>query len=186
VGGSGVFAALTRLGSRTCQLPRIVTPTTILRWHRALVTQRWTQPRRRTTGRRTAPRAAPVGPAAGLGELLVGLRRIHGELAGLGYPIAPNTVWSIPKRAGIDPAPRRDGPTWRQFLAAQAQGILATDFSAPGTLLSQRCPVLRRARHPLCAPCRSHRKPQRHLGCSSPLVARGLSRTSNAWPLWQC
>jgi hypothetical protein len=57
-----------------------------------------------------------------------GYRRIHGELARLGYPMAPNTGWSILKRAGIDPAPRRDGPIWRQFLAAQAQGILATDF----------------------------------------------------------
>jgi hypothetical protein len=54
-----------------------------------------------------------------------GYRRIQGELAGLGYPIAASTVWSILKRAGIDPVPRRDGPTWRQFLTAQAQGILA-------------------------------------------------------------
>jgi putative transposase len=50
-----VFAALTRLLSQACQLPRIVTPATIVRWHRDLVTQRWTQPRRRTAGRRTAP-----------------------------------------------------------------------------------------------------------------------------------
>jgi transposase InsO family protein len=71
-----------------------------------------------------------------------GYRRIPGELAGLGYPIAPSTVWSILKRAGIDPAPRRDGPTWRQFLAAQAQGILATDFFCVDTLLGQRLYVL--------------------------------------------
>jgi hypothetical protein len=47
-------------------------------------------------------------------------------------------VWSILKRAGIDPAPRRDGPTWRQFLTAQAQGVLATDFCCVDTLLLQR------------------------------------------------
>jgi hypothetical protein len=47
-------------------------------------------------------------------------------------------VWSILKQAGIDPAPRRDGPTWRQFLTAQAQGILATDFFCVDTLLGQR------------------------------------------------
>src|ERR671916_3306384 len=50
-----VFAALTRVLSQACQLHRIVTPGTILRWHRDLVKQRWTQPRRRTAGRRTAP-----------------------------------------------------------------------------------------------------------------------------------
>jgi putative transposase len=71
-----------------------------------------------------------------------GYRRIQGELARLGYQIAPSTVWLILKRAGIDPAPRRDGPTWRQFLAAQAQGILATDFSRVDTLLLQRLSVL--------------------------------------------
>jgi putative transposase len=55
VGGWGGVAALTRLLSPACQLSRIVTPSTILRWHGDLVKQRWTQPRRRTTGRRTAP-----------------------------------------------------------------------------------------------------------------------------------
>jgi hypothetical protein len=67
-----------------------------------------------------------------------GYRRIHGELAGLGYPIAASTVWSILQRAGIDPAPRRDGPTWRQFLRVQARGILAIDFFCVDTLLLQR------------------------------------------------
>jgi hypothetical protein len=86
--------------------------------------------------------AAPVGPAVGLGELLLGYRRIQGELAGLGYTLAASTVWSILKRAGVDPAPRRDGPSWRQFLTAQAQGILATDFFCVDTLLLQRLYVL--------------------------------------------
>jgi transposase InsO family protein len=76
-----------------------------------------------------------------------GYRRIHGELAGLGYPIAASTVWSILKRAGIDPAPRRDGPTWKEFLAAQAQGIVATDFFCVDTLLGQRLYVLFFAEH---------------------------------------
>jgi hypothetical protein len=71
-----------------------------------------------------------------------GYRRIHGELAGLGYQIAASTVWSILKRAGIDPAPRRDGPSWRQFLRGQARGILATDFFCVDTLLLQRLYVL--------------------------------------------
>jgi putative transposase len=71
-----------------------------------------------------------------------GYRRIHGELAGLGYRIAASTVWSVLKRAGIDPAPRRDGPSWRQFLRAQARCILATDFFCVDTLLLQRLYVM--------------------------------------------
>jgi transposase InsO family protein len=137
-----VFAALTRLLSPACQLPRIVTPATILRWHRDLVKQHWTQPRRRTTGRRTAPDLRRLVLRLAAENSSWGYRRIHGELAGLGYPIAPSTVWSILKRAGIDPAPRRDGPTWRQFLAAQAQGVVATDFFCVDTLLGQRLYVL--------------------------------------------
>jgi hypothetical protein len=57
-----------------------------------------------------------------------GYRWIHGELAGLGITVAPSTVWQILKSAGIDPAPRRDGPGWAEFLRSQAQGILALDF----------------------------------------------------------
>jgi putative transposase len=71
-----------------------------------------------------------------------GYRRIHGELAGLGLQIAPSTVWSLLKRAGIDPAPRRSGPTWRQFLTAQAHSILATDFFCVDTVLLHRLYVL--------------------------------------------
>ena len=57
-----------------------------------------------------------------------GYRRVHGELAGLGYHIGASTVWKILNGAGIDPAPRRAGPTWAQFLRAQAQAILACDL----------------------------------------------------------
>jgi transposase InsO family protein len=71
-----------------------------------------------------------------------GSRRIHGELAGLGYRLAPSTVWSILKRAGLDPAPRRDGPNWPEFLRAQARGILATDFFCVDTVLLHRLYVL--------------------------------------------
>lgn len=57
-----------------------------------------------------------------------GHRRIQGELARLGHPISPSTVWQILDAAGIDPAPRRSGPGWRAFLTAQAEGIIAADF----------------------------------------------------------
>lgn len=137
-----VFAALARLLSQVGRLHRIVTPATILRWHRDLVARRWTQPPRRRTGgqfttselRRLVLRLASENPTWGY-------RRIHGELAGLGYQLAPSTVWSILKQAGLDPAPRR-GPSWRQFLAAQAHGILATDFFCVDTLLLHRLYVM--------------------------------------------
>jgi putative transposase len=67
-----------------------------------------------------------------------GYRRIHGELAGLGHKLAPSTVWLILKRAGIDPAPRRSGQTWRQFLSADADSILACDFAHVDTVLLGR------------------------------------------------
>ena len=71
-----------------------------------------------------------------------GHRRIHGELAKLGIAVAPSTVWEILRAAGIDPAPRCSGPTWRQFLHAQAAGILAVDFLHVDTVLLKRLYVL--------------------------------------------
>jgi putative transposase len=124
-----LIGALTRLLPVRRRLGLLVTPATILRWHRQLITRRWTtQPVR--PGRPAIP--------AGLRALIVrlatenpkwGYRRIHGELAGLGYQVGASTVWKILNTAGIDPASRRAGPTWAQFLRAQAQAILACDVS---------------------------------------------------------
>jgi hypothetical protein len=61
---------------------------------------------------------------------LWGYRRIHGELTKLGATVAPSTIYEILRSSGIDPAPRRDGPTWRQFVHAQAAGILAAGLSS--------------------------------------------------------
>ena len=71
-----------------------------------------------------------------------GYRRIHGELTGLGYKVAPSTVWQMLKDAGIDPAPRRAGQTWRAFLATQAATILAVDFFHVDTVFLRRLYVL--------------------------------------------
>ena len=71
-----------------------------------------------------------------------GHRRIQGELAQTGYAIAASTAWEILHAAGIDPAPRRTGPTWRQFLTAQARAIIACDFLVVETALLKRLYVL--------------------------------------------
>ena len=67
-----------------------------------------------------------------------GHRRVQGELVRLGHPIAASTVWQILHDAGIGPAPRRTGPTWKQFPSAQARGILAADFVHVDTVLLRR------------------------------------------------
>ena len=108
----------------------LVTPDTILRWHRDIIRRRWAarsmrgktgRPATRRNIRALVLRLARENPGWGY-------RRIHGELAGLGVKIAASTVWEILRKAGIDPAPRRTGPTWPQFLRSQAEAILACDF----------------------------------------------------------
>jgi putative transposase len=119
-----------------------VTPTTLLRWHRELVARRWTYPHCR-------PGRPPT--AAEVRELVVrlarenpswGYRRVHGELVGLGVKLAASTVWTILKRAGIEPAPRRLEQSWREFLRAQAASILECDFFTVDTLFLKRFYVL--------------------------------------------
>jgi putative transposase len=71
-----------------------------------------------------------------------GHRRVQGELVRLGHPIAASTVWQIMHDAGIGPAPRRTGPTWKQFLTAQARGILAAGFVHVDTVFLRRIHAL--------------------------------------------
>jgi hypothetical protein len=67
-----------------------------------------------------------------------GYRRIHGELAGLGYQIGASTIWKILRGAGIDPSTRRSGPSWTEFLRAQAHAILACDLLHLDTITLRR------------------------------------------------
>ena len=139
-----VLAALARMlpGSQLRRMRLIVSPRTLLRWHADLVRRRWTYPRR-TRGRpRTALTVRALVLEMARDNPGWGYRRIHGELAGLGYKVAPSTVWQILKDAGIDPAPRRSGQTWQAFLEAQAKTILAADFFHVDTVLLRRLYVL--------------------------------------------
>ena len=129
-----IISALCKLLPTQLRRLRLVSPRTLLRWHAHLVARRWTYPRRQP-GR--PPTAQPI-------RALVlrmarenpnwGYRRIHGELIGLGHRIAASTVLRILRSAGIDAAPLWSGPTWRQFLAAQAHAILAVDFAYVDTI----------------------------------------------------
>ena len=94
-----------------------VTPATLLAWHRRLAARKWDCTSRRRPGRPST--------AAAIRKLVIrmatenptwGHRRVQGELVKLDHPIAASTVWQILHNAGIDPAPRRSGPTWKQFL----------------------------------------------------------------------
>ena len=105
-----------------------VTPATLLAWQRKLAAKKYDMSRRRKPGRPpTVPGIARLVIRLAKENPLWGHRRIHGELTKLGIAVAPSTVWEILHAAGIDPAPRRSGPAWRQFLHARAAGILAVD-----------------------------------------------------------
>ena len=109
---------------RLAAMRLIVTPGTIMRWHRDIVRRRWARVSHRgRSGRPPVHRnvRSVVLRLAGENESW-GYRRIHGELAGLGITVAPSTVWQILKSAGIDPAPRRDGPGLGRVPAVPGAG----------------------------------------------------------------
>ncbi len=136
-----LLAGLSRLLNRRHLAQLFVQPETLFRWHRDLVRHRWTYPCRQ--GRPSLP-AGTVGIVQRLAREnpTWGYRRIHGELAKMGLRLAPSSVWVILRRHGIDPSPRRSGPTWIEFLRAQASPMLACDFFTVDTVLLRRLYVL--------------------------------------------
>ena len=120
----------------------LVTPRTVLRWHRALVRRKWRQP----SGRVGRP---PLSPE--IRELVLrlarenprwGHRRICGELRKLGFVVSATSIRRLLSRAGLEPAPPRGGPSWREFLRTQATSISACDFFTVETILLRRFYVL--------------------------------------------
>jgi putative transposase len=131
------LAALARLLPRRRWIEVFaVTPATLLAWHRRLAAKKYDTSKQRKPGRPpTVPGIARLIVRLAKKNPLCGHRRIQGELTKLGVTVAPSTVWEILRAADIDPAPRRSGTTWRQFLHAQAAGIVAVDFLHVNTVL---------------------------------------------------
>ncbi len=135
------LAASSRLLPRSSWRSFMVTPTTLLRWHRRLVARRWTY-----AGR---PGRPPIGRE--IRELVLrlarensrwGYKRIAGELNGLGLTVSATTVRKLLRQAGLGPAGERAGLSWRDFLRAQAQSMLAVDFFTVETVSLRRLYVL--------------------------------------------
>jgi len=123
------LAAASRLLERSCWRSFLVTPQTLLRWHRELVRRKWTHRPIRRPGRPAI--------ASDVRDLVVrlakenprwGYQRIQGELRKLGLRISATSIRTILRASCLHPAPRRAGPSWREFLRTQAKGIVACDF----------------------------------------------------------
>jgi putative transposase len=138
-----LLAAASRAMPRALWSSFVVRPATLLRWHRELVRRKWTYKRRARPGR------PPIDPQ--VRDLIVrlgrenprwGYQRIRGELLKLGIQVSATTVRTILLRHGLDPAPRRAGPTWTEFLRSQAAGVLACDFLTVETVALKTLYVL--------------------------------------------
>jgi len=123
-----LLAAASRLLPRELWRYFPVSPQTVLRWHRELIRRRWTYRCKRRPGRpRISKKVATLLRLASENPRW-GYLRIQGELKKLGVSISATAVCSLLRSHGLQPAPRRDGPSWREFLAQQAAGIVACDF----------------------------------------------------------
>jgi transposase len=147
----GLLAAL--LGaiprSRHEGLRLLVSPGTMLRWHRDIIRRRWAARSLRGRTGRPATRRSIQALVRRLARENPdwGYRRIHGEMAGLGVKVAASTVWEILRASGLQPARRLNGPTWSQFLRFQADAMLSCDFFTADLLDGTQAYVLTAIEH---------------------------------------
>jgi transposase InsO family protein len=137
-----LLAALARLLPPRQRHSLFITPQTLLRWHRELVRRKWTQPQRAAGRPPIDRRLRELVPRFARENPRWGYPRIAGELLKLGLRVSPSTIKRILLGNGLGPAPRRSGPSWRQFLRQQAASTLACDFFTVETLSLRRFYVL--------------------------------------------
>jgi putative transposase len=130
-----ILAVASRLLPRDRWVSFMVAPQTLLRWHRGLVCRKWTYGRPRRPGRpQIGPEVRDLILRLGRENPRWGCVRIQGELRKLGIRVGATTIRTLLRSAGLGPAPRRSGPSWSEFLRAQAAGIVACDFFTVETI----------------------------------------------------
>jgi putative transposase len=120
----------------------LVTPRTLLRWHQALVRRKRRQPASRVGRPPPSPEIRALVLRLARENPRWGHRRLCGELNKLGFRVSATSIRRLLSRAGLEPAPRQGGPSWREFLKSQAAGIIAWDFFTVETILLRRFYVL--------------------------------------------
>jgi putative transposase len=123
-----LLAALAKLLPRERWAVFLVTPSTLLRWHRELIARRWTYPKAGRDRRGLDEEVVALVVRLARENPRWGYLRIVGECRNLGVRVSATSVRRILRRHGLGPARRQGGPTWTQFLRAQASGLLAMDF----------------------------------------------------------
>src|SRR6266481_7241517 len=137
-----VLATLARLLPRVRWSAFLVTPATLMRWHRRLVRRRWTYAREPRVQRGLDPALVELIWRLARENPRRGYLRIRGECAKLGIKVSGTSVRNILRRNGLGPAPRRGGTSWAEFLRSQAAGVLACDFFTVETVALTRMYVL--------------------------------------------